>query len=381
MDIKARSCLLGLLSLSACGLARAHTVPLPPTNVEAAISDPRRPDDQVKLDVNRKPALSVLFSEAKAGDRIADVMSGNGYFTRILSDVVGPSGRVYAYLPTEQIAHCSPSEIAGTHAVARDSSYRNVTLLIGSLADFRLPEKLDLIWMSQSYHDLHDPFLGPAKVAVINKVIFDALKPGGIFLVIDHVAERSKQQGSCSNRKVMRFVIPTTITNGPFSIRTFTAGRIKCCSDSASPNRTPTTSAANPRLGLQLIRGHWVERRLCGGRVRMARVPDWPTTVESTLAIPSRLPEMSANGTANTSHSPYDDAIVWVPEFVGCHLTKTCIIFDIDGTLIDSTDVDNQLYATAVRRVLGNDVANARRPIACALLVGLGNPAGIDVHH
>ena len=33
------------------------------------------------------------------------------------------------------------------------------------------------------------PFLGPAKVAVINKVIFDALKPGGIFLVIDHVAE------------------------------------------------------------------------------------------------------------------------------------------------------------------------------------------------
>ena len=43
--------------------------------------------------------------------------------------------------------------------------------------------------MSQSYHDLHDPFLGPAKVAVINKIIFDALKPGGIFLVIDHVAE------------------------------------------------------------------------------------------------------------------------------------------------------------------------------------------------
>jgi len=189
MDIKTGSCLLGLLSLSACGLARAHTVPLTPANVEAAVSDPRRPDDQVKLDVNRKPALSVLFSEAKAGDRIADVMSGNGYFTRILSDVVGPSGRVYAYLPTEQIAHCSPGEIAGTHAVARDSSYRNVTLLIGSLADFRLPEKLDLIWMSQSYHDLHDPFLGPARVAVINKAIFDALKPGGIFLVIDHVAE------------------------------------------------------------------------------------------------------------------------------------------------------------------------------------------------
>lgn len=139
--------------------------------VEAAISDPRRPDDQLKLDVARKPALSVLFSGAKPGDRIADVMSGNGYFTRILSDVVGPSGHVYAYIPTEQIAHCSPREIAGTQAIVRDSSYRNVTLLTGSLANFRVPEKLDLIWMSQSYHDLHDSFLGPASVAIIDKTI------------------------------------------------------------------------------------------------------------------------------------------------------------------------------------------------------------------
>ena len=87
-------------------------------------------------------------------------MSGNGYFTRILSVVVGSSGHVYAFIPTEQIAHCSPSEIAGTQAITRDSSYRNVTLVTGSLAAFGMPEKLDLIWMSQSYHDLHDSFLG-----------------------------------------------------------------------------------------------------------------------------------------------------------------------------------------------------------------------------
>jgi predicted methyltransferase len=189
VDIKTGWCLTAFLSLSVCSAGQADTVLPTPAIVEAAISDPRRPDDQVKLDVNRKPALSVLFSEAKAGDRIADMMSGNGYFSRILSDVVGPSGHVYAYLPTEQIAHCSPREFAGTQAIVRDSSYRNVTLLTGSLADFRVPEKLDLIWMSQSYHDLHDSFLGPANVAVLNKTIFDALKPGGVFLVIDHVAE------------------------------------------------------------------------------------------------------------------------------------------------------------------------------------------------
>jgi predicted methyltransferase len=189
MDTETGWCLIALLTLSVCSVGRADTVPLTPVIIQAAISDPRRPGDQVKLDLTRKPVLSVLFSEAKAGDRIADMMSGNGYFTRILSDVVGPSGHIYAYIPTEQIAHCSPREIAGTQAIVRDSSYGNVTLLTGSLADFGVPERLDLIWMSQSYHDLHDSFLGPANVAVLNKTIFDALKPGGVFLVIDHVAE------------------------------------------------------------------------------------------------------------------------------------------------------------------------------------------------
>jgi predicted methyltransferase len=189
MDIKAGWYVVSLLSLALCGAGAADTAPPTRVIVAAAISDPRRPDDQIKLDATRKPAISILFSEAKAGDRIADVMAGNGYFTRILSQVVGPAGHVYAYIPTEQIAHCSPQEIAGTQAIARDSSYRNVTLLTGSLGDFRLPQQLDLIWMSQSYHDLHDSFLGPANVAVLNKAIFDALKPGGVFLVIDHVAE------------------------------------------------------------------------------------------------------------------------------------------------------------------------------------------------
>jgi predicted methyltransferase len=189
MDIKTSWCLLGLLGATVCSVAHADTVPSMRTIVEAAISDPRRPGDQVQLDATRKPASSILFSEAKSGDRIADLMSGNGYFTRILSDVAGPSGQVYAYIPTEQIAHCAPSEIAGAQAIARDSSYRNVPLLTGSLADFRLPENLDLVWMSQSYHDLHDSFLGPANVAALNKAILNALKPGGVFLVIDQVAE------------------------------------------------------------------------------------------------------------------------------------------------------------------------------------------------
>jgi predicted methyltransferase len=188
MDIRSRWHLMWFLSLAVWSVGRADAVPPTRVLVEAAISDPRRPADQIKLDAARKPAVSVLFSGARAGDRVADLMSGNGYFTRILSQVVGPAGRVYAYIPTEQIAHCSPQEIAGTQAIVRDSSYGNVSLLTGSLTSLRLPEKLDVIWMSQSYHDLHDSFLGPANVAVLNRAIFDSLRSGGVFLVIDHVA-------------------------------------------------------------------------------------------------------------------------------------------------------------------------------------------------
>lgn len=63
-----------------------------------------------------------------------------------------------------------------------------MTVLTGALTDFHIPQKLDLIWMAQNYHDLHDSFLGPANVAALNRAFFNALKPGGFFLVIDHAA-------------------------------------------------------------------------------------------------------------------------------------------------------------------------------------------------
>ena len=159
-----------------------------PAVVTGAVADPRRPADQVKLDAARKPAQLLAFAELKAGDRVADFMPGNGYFTRIISDLVGAKGHVYAFLPTEQLANCAPSEVAGTKALESDPSYANVSVLSAATANFKLAS-LDVIWTAQNYHDLHDSFMGPANVAALNRAFFKALKPGGIYLVIDHVAE------------------------------------------------------------------------------------------------------------------------------------------------------------------------------------------------
>jgi predicted methyltransferase len=76
-----------------------------------ALADPRRPPEQVKLDATRKPAQLIAFAQLQRGDKVPDFMPGNAYFTRIMSEVVGRSGHVYAFLPTEQLEHCSRKKL------------------------------------------------------------------------------------------------------------------------------------------------------------------------------------------------------------------------------------------------------------------------------
>ena len=165
-------------------LAAAASTPL-----SAALSDPARPAQEVQLDALRKPAEVIAFAGVKSGDRVADFMSGNGYFTRIFSRIVGPSGRVYAFIPAQQLANCSASETAGTRAFEYDARYGNVKVLIDAADRFALPEPVDLVWTAQNYHDLHDAFMKPIDIAALNAAIYRALKPGGVYLVIDHAAE------------------------------------------------------------------------------------------------------------------------------------------------------------------------------------------------
>jgi len=177
-----------LLAAAAWGVlanpAQAQTAQL-----SAALSDPARPREEVKLDALRKPAEVIAFAGLKSGDRVADFMSGNGYFTRIFSRAVGPAGRVYAFIPAQQLANCSASETAGTRALAHDAHFGNVEVLIDAADRFAVPEPVDLVWTAQNYHDLHDSFMKPIDVAAMNAAIHRALKPGGVYLVIDHAAE------------------------------------------------------------------------------------------------------------------------------------------------------------------------------------------------
>jgi len=156
--------------------------------ISAAIADSARPDSDRKQDANRKSLEVLEFTGVKPGDRVADFIPGGGYVTRLFSKIVGRDGHVYAVVPEELIKMRDTAD-AAVKAIAADPAYPNVTVLREPVNDFKAPEKLDLVWTSMNYHDLHDNFLGPADMAVLNKAIFDALKPGGIYLVLDHAAE------------------------------------------------------------------------------------------------------------------------------------------------------------------------------------------------
>jgi predicted methyltransferase len=177
-----------LLIAAAPALVRGQSSVAIPPHIRSALGDPRRPADQVMRDALRKPGQLMAFAGIVRGARIAELMPGGGYFTRLLSAAVGEKGRVYAYVPSEEIKNCAPSETAPGLALARDRAYSNIVVVVGPIDDFHAPESLDLVWTAQNYHDLYDPFMGPADLSRVDKAIFRSLRHGGVFLVIDHAA-------------------------------------------------------------------------------------------------------------------------------------------------------------------------------------------------
>lgn len=167
--------------------AVAAPSPKIPAFIAAAVADPNRPEADVKRDVDRKPAESIAFAGIKPGDKVADLMPGRRYFTRIFAKAVGPKGWVYAFYPSNIDAIYKKNNIS--FPLPSDPNYPNVSYIHAPLEKFVAPEKLDVVWTSQNYHDFHDPFYGPADVAAMNKAIYDALKPGGVYIVLDHAAE------------------------------------------------------------------------------------------------------------------------------------------------------------------------------------------------
>ena len=124
----------------------------------------------------------IAFVALKKGDKVADIV-GN-HLTAALAQAVGPTGKVYA-VETAQVAKLHPELLVIIRSLAARSP--NIVVSEEPVAS-PLPSGLDAVVIRQNYHDLYDKHMAPVDVTVFNKKVFAALKPGGVYVVLDHAA-------------------------------------------------------------------------------------------------------------------------------------------------------------------------------------------------
>jgi len=177
-----------LLFLASGALVAAAPIKVP-SYIETAVADPSRPEADRARDVNRKPAQVIAFAGIKPGDQIGELMPGGGYFTRIFCLIAGSKGHVYTVHVTPAVPPKPPAAGAAPPPPPPPNPCTNVSDQSLNAASLSFPAKLDVVWTSENYHDLHNAAYGAPDMKAFDSVIFQALKPGGVFMVEDHAAE------------------------------------------------------------------------------------------------------------------------------------------------------------------------------------------------
>ena len=174
-----------LAGLLAAPVALALSPPQPTAAaVSAAIADPSRPAEDVERDATRHPFELLAFTDVEPGDVVVDWVPGGGYFTRLFSGAVGEGGKVYTWAQSE----FAEAHDIGKTAQALATERKNVEAVIDSFKAYGAIANADIVWTAQNYHDLYADFMGHPDVAAFNKQVFAMLKPGGVYVIVDHVA-------------------------------------------------------------------------------------------------------------------------------------------------------------------------------------------------
>jgi predicted methyltransferase len=185
---------LACTALAACTSEPVETETAPTyeaADYSAAIADIAREADKAR-DADRKPGELLAFAQIDRGEKVGDYIMGGGYMTRLLAIAVGNEGKVYAFQPTEFI------EFRPEYATEQDEAvkpYRNadgtpghVVAVRAPIAEPGFPEQLDTIITVMNLHDLFIPQMPEGTSGKAIKALFDALKPAGKLVVVDHSA-------------------------------------------------------------------------------------------------------------------------------------------------------------------------------------------------
>jgi predicted methyltransferase len=156
--------------------------------LDAALADPGRKEQREAADDRRKPGSLIALAGVKPGDKVLDLIPGTGYWTRIFSKIVGSQGKVYAVWP-QAYARTATGNVQTLRQLSADKYYGNIVTLVEPTTTLTAPEPLDVIWTAQNFHDYPDEFMGKGDPAALARDAFKLLKPGGTFMIVDHMAK------------------------------------------------------------------------------------------------------------------------------------------------------------------------------------------------
>jgi len=140
-------------------------------------------------DQSRQSEL-IRFARVDAGSIVIDIYPGDGDWTRLFSDVVGPEGRVFSFVPAE-VAHFKNDPVGLMRTLAQEPGRENVEAVSADLVAMpEVTQPADVVWVHLFYHDLHTALMQTrgATAADFNRAVYKRLKPGGFYVIVDHAA-------------------------------------------------------------------------------------------------------------------------------------------------------------------------------------------------
>ena len=132
----------------------------------------------------------IEFAGVEAGSTVIDVYPGAGDWTRLFSDIVGPEGRVFSFVPAE-VAHFKNDPVGQMRTLATEPGRENVQAVSSDLVAMpKVTPQADVLWLHLFYHDLHTALMQTkgATAALFNRAVYEQLKPGGYYVIVDHAA-------------------------------------------------------------------------------------------------------------------------------------------------------------------------------------------------
>ncbi|MGC1460107.1 MAG: hypothetical protein WA825_17655 [Steroidobacteraceae bacterium] len=162
-----------------------------PENIKAAVDNPTRPQADRQRDVNRRPEQVLAFAQVRPGLKLAELEPARGYYTRILCKAVGSLGHIDAVNFTPHFSQQQLQRMGGRTMgppAAPQTDCDNVTYSVQEASALTLPSDLDMVWTAENYHDFHNPEFQKPDMRTFDQAVFNALRPGGVFIIEDHAA-------------------------------------------------------------------------------------------------------------------------------------------------------------------------------------------------